>query len=257
MKRNSKAMMDNHKALFQLLGSSKESTITYQQEGLFSVMAINQVYPKLTLCYNVQNKTEIDLTRYLVAVEKKQASPYMLLPESLMTGFFVSWLKGNGFRKIDVWTYMTIQLSALPEVTDSELQIVSVDDDDRLEQWLSVVESNFFYHAKIERDIFSRHFSNNDLTLWLGKFEDKPVCAALSYIQADSVGLYMISTNKEFRGKGFGKQITLTALHRASSKNVKRGLLQATRTGTNLYESIGFRENEKFLIYWKVGKQYL
>jgi ribosomal protein S18 acetylase RimI-like enzyme len=67
----------------------------------------------------------------------------------------------------------------------------------------------------------------------------------------------MISTSDEFRGKGFGQRITSKALHDATGKGISIGVLQATRQGLNLYKKIGFQENGKFIIYWKVGKTYM
>jgi len=250
-------MTQNHKALFELLAKSKDLMKVYDRDGFYSVLANNNVYPKLTLVYDFEVFQEQSFDNYFQAVEKQEASPYIIFQVDEKTSLIDSLLKKNGFRAIEEWTSMSIPLDNLPKETSENLRIVKVENDGQLQQWLKVVEQTMFNNTPIETGIFEQLMTDENINLWLGYFDNQPVCTVLSYVHSYSVGLYMISTLNDFRGKGFGQEITLKALLDASSKGVSQGALQATRLGVNMYRKIGFQENGKFQIYWKVGKQYM
>lgn len=250
-------MIENHESLFELFASSKDLTCVYDQHAFFSVQARNFVYPKLTLCYHQSKDVQLSMEAYFQAVEKQEASPYIIFPDDENAKGIISQLEKNGFRAIETWTSMRISLNRLPEVMPTDLQIVRVEHEIQLEQWLMVAASVFFNHASIEKGLFEALITNEKLVLWLGYHEHQPVCTAMSLVRSDHVGLYMIATLPDFRGLGFAADITLKALCNAASQGISYGVLQATRAGLNMYRKIGFEEDGKFLIFWKVAKQYL
>ena len=252
-----KWMAQNHKALFELLAQSNDLTKVYDRNGLYSVLANNNVYPKLTLGYDLDVMEEQFFNNYFQAVEKQDVSPYIIFQIDENISSKESLLKKNGFRAIEEWTSMSIALDKLTKETSGKLQIVKVEDEVRLQNWLKVVEQTMFNNSSIETGIFEQLMLDDNINLWLGYFDNQPVCTTLSYVHSNIVGLYMISTLNDFRSKGFGREITLKALYDASSKGVMQGVLQATRSGINMYRKIGFQEHGKFQIYWKVGKQYI
>lgn len=250
-------MTQNHKALFEQLAKSKDLTKVYEQDGFYSVLANNNVYPKLTLGYEPDVFQEQSFDNYFQAIEKQSASPYIIFQVDENTSSIDSLLKRNGFRAIEEWTSMSISLDNLPKENSGKLQIVKVENEAQLQQWLKVVEQTMFNNTPIETGIFEQLMTDDNINLWLGYLDNQTVCTALSFVHSCSVGLYMISTLNDFRVKGFGQEITLKALLDASSKGVSQGVLQATKLGINMYRKIGFQENGKFQIYWKVGKQYM
>lgn len=250
-------MTQNHKALFEQLAKSKDLTKVYDRNGVYSVLANNNVYPKLTLGYNLNVFQEQSFDNYFQAIEKREASPFIIFQVDENTSSIDSLLKRNGFRAIEEWTSMSIPLDNLPKENSGKLQIVKVENEAQLQQWLKVVEQTMFNNTPIETGIFEQLMLDDNINLWLGYFDNQPVCTLLSLINSNILGLYMLSTPTEFRGKGFGKELMLNALHYGAEKGISNSVLQATRLGINMYRKIGFQENGKFQIYWKVGKQYM
>ena len=254
---NTNWMAQNHKAFFELIAKSKDFVKVYNQDGFYSVQALNKVYPKLTLCYEQINFSDSHFDNYLKAIELQEASPYVIIQKDEASTFIEKKLKENGFRLIEEWTSMSISLESLPNETNGKLQIVKVENEAQLHDWLKVIELMLFNKVLKELEIFKQLTLNDNVNLWLGYLNNQPVCTALSFIHSSSVGLYMISTLKEFRGNGFGREITLKALYDAIDKGLMQSVLQATRLGINMYRKIGFIENGVFQIFWKVGKQYM
>ena len=251
------AMAQNHKALFKLLAKAKELTRVYDNDGFYSVQAENSVYPKLTLYYDREFCKEQSFDNYLKALEKQQASPYIIFQKNENFISTDRLLKQRGFRAVEEWPSMSISLNNLPKESNGELQIVKVETDVHLQQWLTVVEKVLFNNCLLNKHIFQQLNREENVSLWLGFFNGQPICTILSFVYFNAVGLYMISTLPAFRGKGFAQEITLKALNEASTMGTENGVLQSTRLGINTYRRMGFQEEGKFLIYWKVGKQYL
>jgi len=247
----------NHQAFFELLAKSKDSIRLYDKKPVFSVWANQGIYPRLTLCYNLGNAETNSFDTYFTAVEQLEASPRIIIEKNADSATFEQLFKQNGFRPVEEWTSMQISLTDLENESNAELIIETVKNEHQLGQWLSIVEKTLFNGNHINRLIFNQLRENEDTTMWLGYLSNQPISTALSFIHKDTVGLYMISTSGEFRGKGFGQEITAKALLDAAGKGISIGVLQATRQGLNLYKKIGFQENGKFIIYWKVGKKYM
>jgi ribosomal protein S18 acetylase RimI-like enzyme len=69
-------------------------------------------------------------------------------------------------------------------------------------------------------------------------------------IENGYVGLFDIVVKKEFRGKGYGREIVEAILLRATENGINKAYLQVTWDNTvalNLYEKLGFIEKYR---YW-------
>jgi GNAT superfamily N-acetyltransferase len=76
--------------------------------------------------------------------------------------------------------------------------------------------------------------------MFLGYADGQPACASMMIKTGPVAGIYWVATVDEFRGRGFGKSITLQAAAAGKISGCKFACLQASAMGRPLYESLGF-----------------
>lgn len=250
-------MIDNHQYLFQLLAQPGGLSSVYNKGGFYSVMDKSNVYPKLTLCYHPENTNDASISNFCQAIENNLASPYVILPSSDVSVPLEKKLKQSGFRIIETWESMHLLTSNVSVKKSTNLNIVTVQSIEQLKDWITVPEKVLFNHQKLEIKLYEQFLSSNDVQLLLGYTNNEPVSTMLICKNAKTAGLYMIGTLEKCRGKGYGTEIVRFALQRVAQDGISECVLQATKQGSNMYKQLGFTENGKFLIYWKVGKKYV
>lgn len=251
------SMLRNHRMLFELMASNKTITSSFTSEPFVSAKAAVGIYPNLTLCYDLNKLDNAAFEQYNTAVEQKKASPYIILPQNEINSLLENLLKKNGFRAIDKWVSMQISTHQSNAIKNSDLNVVRVETESQLEQWVQIVSATLFNNHTINPEIFSFLLNESGVHLWLGVFQNQPVCTTLSFENENTIGLYMVSTLAEMQRLGFGQSIVQNAIDYAKSIGCEKLVLQSTRAGINLYKKKGFKEVENHIIYWKTGKEFL
>lgn len=251
------SMRLNHRKLFEIMAANKTLTNSFISEPFVSVKAKEGIYPNLTLCYDFNELDSAAFERFNKVVEQKNASPYFIFPQSGISILPETLLKKNGYRAVDQWISMRISTDTGSAIPNTDLTVVRVETESQLEQWLQIVSATLFNNRAINPEIFSSLMNEPGVHLWLGLFQNRPVCTTLSFETENTFGLYMVSTLAEKQGQGFGQTIVQNALGYAKSIGCEELVLQSTRAGINMYKKLGFEEVETHLIYWKAGKEFI
>jgi GNAT superfamily N-acetyltransferase len=124
---------------------------------------------------------------------------------------------------------------------DEELKIVAVEDPTRLAAAERIIAA-VFPPGPVAPDWAGRVQPVCVLDIpgwqvWLGYREDVPACAAYSFHDGTSVGLYTVATLPEHRGRGLARALC-SAILRAYPDSPTN--LTATDRGRPLYEELGF-----------------
>ena len=80
--------------------------------------------------------------------------------------------------------------------------------------------------------------------------DGKIIATGLGILDREYIGIYAIHVQKDYRGKGFARQICTGLLKEGMNKGAKSAYLQVVEGNTaarNLYKSLGFRQ---FYTYW-------
>ena len=247
----------NHRKLFEIMAANKTLTNSFMSEPFVSVKAKEGTYPNLTLCYDLNELDSTAFEQYNKAVEQKSASPYFIFPQNETSILLEALLKKSGYRVIDQWISMRISTNTSFVSQNTDLTVVRVETESQLEQWLQIVSATLFNNRAINPEIFSSLMKEPGIYLWLGMFQNQPVCTTLSFKAENTFGLYMVSTVAEKQGHGFGQSIVQNALNYAKISGCEELVLQSTRAGINLYKKLGFEEVENHQIYWKTGKEFI
>lgn len=83
---------------------------------------------------------------------------------------------------------------------------------------------------------------------FVGYQDGNPVSCAASYVGQGEVGVYMVATRPEVRGKGFGSAVTAAAI--AAAPHLP-AVLQASEFGRPVYERLGFQTVSEYTLWYK------
>ncbi|ALG07873.1 acetyltransferase [Kibdelosporangium phytohabitans] len=153
-----------------------------------------------------------------------------------------------GYPAHDPEPGMVATLSALPEPTVPDgLEIRQVTTPDELADYALVLAANWdppapgvvrFYSrvakAALDPECQARYF--------VGCYDGAAVCAAEAFLAHEVAGLYNVSTLVSHRRRGFGRAITLAALHAARAEGFGTAVLQASPDGQPIYRALGFAD---------------
>jgi GNAT superfamily N-acetyltransferase len=143
----------------------------------------------------------------------------------------------------------------LDETPPDGLEVVPVTDATRLAEFLSVVEADWLEWTGGETTAVQRRtleafireipkrFADEPVPLrWVGRVDGLPVATSRVAIGAGVAGLYAILTLPGYRGRGFGRAMTIAALRAAVSVGIRVATLQSSDLGYGVYRRLGFRE---------------
>jgi GNAT superfamily N-acetyltransferase len=151
---------------------------------------------------------------------------------------------------------MAIELRELPldEPPPPELDIAPVVDERSLRAFLRVHEaesapgdetSGPLDAAAVERfvdAVLPRLPDEPKAFRYVGRVDGEPVATSRISLGGGVAGLYGVVTVPAFRGRGYGRALTLAALRAGRDLGHGISVLQATGAGYRVYERLGYRE---------------
>lgn len=205
------------------------------------IQTTNSVWPNLIFNLKVtKNNLDdvLDLMEYKISTN---SIPNLLICSlSDKEHFIIDKLISRKY-KFSEWTAMTHDLVFKKPTFQSELKIKLVDNTLQLQYWLNIVESELMNYNKLNPDIFNYLLEKNNCYFYLGFENNIPVATSFLFIEKNNAGIYLVSTLKTNRNKGFGTQMTHKCLEKAKALHCKKVDIQATALGYNIYKSLGFK----------------
>ena len=158
-------------------------------------------------------------------------------------------------------TEMAIDLNVLPQeyLPSKELEIILVDDEKMLRQWIHVASIGFGVPAEAE-DIWFEFFSyaacSSPFQTYLALLNGNPVGTSQLFTSAGVAGIYNVTCIPEARGRGIGAAVTLAPLLDARTMDYHVGILQASSMGYRVYQRLGFQDYGKLSVYlWESERE--
>jgi GNAT superfamily N-acetyltransferase len=165
---------------------------------------------------------------------------------------------------------MAADLAKLPldEPPPPDLDIVPVTDAATLDEFLDIIGADWLdwtdgEHTPVQRrtlDAWRRQIPPKLATepaplRWVGRVDGNVVASSRINIGAGVAGLYAISTLPGFRGRGFGRAMTIAALRAARSIGYRIAVLQSSDLGYGVYKRLGFRELFTYDVWVHPGRR--
>jgi len=151
-------------------------------------------------------------------------------------------LEKNGFLNSYQQAGMAVDLKDLKKqrISENNLAVEIVDDEESLNQWITIVSSVF--GIKIDSELIEFLFLEPEAKFYIGTFEEKSVSALMLYLSSGVAGLHAVSSLQDYRNRGFGLTISKVALIDALKMGYKVGVLQASSLGERIYRKLGFEK---------------
>ena len=164
-------------------------------------------------------------------------------------------LELNGFYEVKRWMGMYMEKPDLvPFVSSYENVIIKeVCDRDGLSCWSELVYKELLKHSKVDHRVYDGWLNNENYSVLGAYVGDQLVSAGLAFLKQSQAGIYFISTDSDFRGKGIGSNLVSRLLEKSFEKGVERIYLQASIKAETLYQRLGFKSVNSISVYWKMG----
>jgi ribosomal protein S18 acetylase RimI-like enzyme len=239
------AVRDNNWTLFQTLGKNNSSFKFIDRDGLS--LRIDEHLPHLV--FNGVWRTNMkshDLRQHIERVKevykKLDRIHYWRVwsadyPEELQDV-----LEESGYSLMAELPGMFIKIKDIHEekILEEGFVISSVKTKHNLEIWKKVVVEVFGPDFEPIAAGYVMAGIDEPLHHYIGWSNGEPV-ALSSVCYGDGVaGIYAVATRSDYRGRGFGRAMTLKALYDAKDRGYEIGVLTSSKLGQPLYQQIGF-----------------
>ncbi len=132
------------------------------------------------------------------------------------------------------------------------LEIVSVDDEQTLRQWIHIASIGFKVPVDLEAvwfEFFNYAACSSPFKTYLALLNGEPVGTSQLFTSAGVAGIYNVTCVPEARGQGIGSAIVTAPLLEARKLGYHAGILQASSMGYKVYQRLGFQDFGKLSVY--------
>lgn len=242
--------IQNLHLLYKKLSNCKQIELIEQRN--YSVLIANQsIWPNLIYSDKIDYLNDDFILNRIISNIEKDDLPSLLF--NYEECFNNEKLKSKNIYLIDKWSLMDLDLNIdLVNVDKYHFEKISTHKD--IEDWVKVLSNNLFANKKLNSTIF-RYLVNNGCELLQLKMENQIIATSLVYYDNNNVaGIYMVSVNKVFRGKGYGKLMMHYTFNCINEKKIKTITLQSTKSGFAMYSSLNFNQTGHINLFYKTKK---
>lgn len=165
-------------------------------------------------------------------------------PVTPQSGLAEAWLRERGAVLVDTLPGMACALEVLPADGPRDgLRVGELTNPADLPRWVAVLgEANNFDAMTIGALLrLEREASPDRPVLRFAAFaNDELVATAALHLEGGVAGLFAVATRPGSGRQGFGRAVSLAALHWARSAGATRAVLQASAQGAPIYRRLGF-----------------
>lgn len=86
------------------------------------------------------------------------------------------------------------------------------------------------------------------VSMHLGLLDGRPVARSMAITSGELVGVYNVYVAPSQRKRGFGGELTTAAIAAGRARGATAACLESTQAGFSLYESLGFRRVDDYII---------
>jgi GNAT superfamily N-acetyltransferase len=128
-----------------------------------------------------------------------------------------------------------------------DLSVAEVRDSRTLEDMTTVVMGGYEIPPECTEFMWTVDaFGDRRYRAWVGYVDGRPVTTSAAYVGAGLVGVYVVATIPEARGRGYGEALTWVATLSAPELDAT---LQASDMGRRVYERMGFETISAYSVW--------
>lgn len=126
----------------------------------------------------------------------------------------------------------------------TDLDIKNVSSAAELDKWINIISKAFEY--EVDDAVFFELLKCKDIKILMAYQADQAVAGALLYKTGDVIGLYQMGVLQSLQGQGIARYLMLYLIETSMQWQGRYIVLQASKAGRALYDSLGFKA--QFLI---------
>lgn len=205
-----------------------------------AIISKGDTWPNSVFSFNVsENIASVEIDK-LIAKMKLGDLPTQLRTPPTTPLTVIELLRNKSVRHL-TWAAMGMEMRGL-ELKNTTIDIKRVEDKETLESWIKIVEVELMQGGKIDRQAFVNLLGHESCQFYLAYVDGVPASTSLTFIDKNTVGVYLVATVAKFQRRGLGKAVTAHSLGAIQDKNVTHAYLQATDIGKSVYAAIGFKD---------------
>ncbi|MEM9819434.1 MAG: GNAT family N-acetyltransferase [Bacteroidota bacterium] len=235
-----------YQRIASVAGGMKESA-----SGVRSVNVPNLLWPR-TLFDRPSEET--DLAQIVAKIKEGQLPPFWIMCHRDNQSLHRQLLE-QGFRHMAQWPGMVLPLAKREApVIDDSIEISQLSEEAELRAWLALVNENLMKTTHLNFSLFQKCLREIPNLRFYGlKLDGEMVSTGLTYWHKDILGIYMLSTAKAHRRRGYTTLLLAHLLAVARNNDCRYACLQASADGQWVYPKLGFETICHFDIYWLLG----
>ena len=145
---------------------------------------------------------------------------------------------------------MLVERGELREIEVEGLQLIRVRTGDGLAQALALAAEGFGAPPEIFAPLYAPEVAElGGLAIYVGRAGDADVTTGIGFTQGDAVGIFTVATPPLYRGRGYGAAVTACAAREGFRAGAQFAYLQSSTLGYPVYQRLGFRDVERYLLY--------
>jgi len=149
---------------------------------------------------------------------------------------------------------MAVDMQGLSEgpPNPNGLEIVLVDDQKLLRQWIHIASVGFGVSSEWESvwfEFFNDAACTSPFQTYLAFLNGKPVGTSQLFSSAGVAGIYNVTCIPDARGQGVGSAVVRAPLLESRKQGYQVGILQASAMGYKVYKRLGFQDFGKLSVY--------
>nr|WP_321406156.1 GNAT family N-acetyltransferase [uncultured Carboxylicivirga sp.] len=230
---------DNLESFYNRALALKERFVNYQ--GICFPSDNMHAWPQFIYGFS---ENSFPFEQRLIHVMRKVSFPAYAIVDSDNKEVMDS-LRSLGFMPVEIWPMMYLNINDFKE----DIQEYTFKDYDS--QILALINETHFVKQPLEEEYFKSLLDIKGCEVF-GLYDGgKLVTACVAYEQDYNLGIYMMSTNNNYRGKGWGRKLLYNIISDCKTKQIQSLTLQSNKLSVGFYKKIGFSITGNYVIFVK------
>ncbi|MGM0440648.1 MAG: GNAT family N-acetyltransferase [Chlamydiota bacterium] len=150
-------------------------------------------------------------------------------------------LKAQGLHYDDSCEGMILELQDLVTASPDNIRVVADQTEETLNHWIEAVSIGFGIDENVIADFSKPLISLDDQKFFVAYWDDEPISGGLLSLCGSTALIAYVATKPKWRCKGAGKALVEAALLDAYHNGCSNSVLQSSKMGKRIYESLGFQ----------------
>lgn len=211
------------------------------------------VWPDMSMSIPYVKQNTSGIAAFLESVHKPKT---LMLQKEMLTEGDIRLLAEAFYRPVGEW----VNMSGQPAIASPDM-LTSCDDfsveriknvlSPHLTQWKEIVSVQLFQGKKINSRLVDTLVTSGSFALYAGIYKGVAVSTGMTF-SGSGTGIYMVATAAGHQKRGFGSRVVRRVLADSFSMGLDEVCLQSTAAGFRLYQSLGFVERSRSILFYKI-----